>query len=143
MRVVKVKTAQSGFMLVAVLFLMLVVALLLVFLLRTGTETYVGGVLRIQQARAYQAAQAGLEWGLFNVGAGACPGVPTTTTLNLSEEDLSGFTVQVTISCDNSTYTEGASTITIIEIDSTASMGTYGTSHDFVSQQVSISVEGP
>ncbi len=136
---------QSGVVLVAALFLMLVIALLLIYMMRTSTETYWSGVLRIQQARAYQAAQAGLEWGLFNVNpavAGACPASPTTLTFAAADGDLAGFTVVVSCSLPAVPYMENGVVVPVFELDAVSTFGTYGTSADYVSQHLRISVEG-
>ena len=130
---------QKGFMLVAVMFLMVVVALLLVFLLRTGSENQWSSSLRLQEARAFQSANSGLEWAVHQLGSGACPASPTT--LNLSEADLAGF--QVIITCSSTSYTENTETITMFEVEVLAQKGIFGTSPDFVARQIRLTVEGP
>ena len=130
---------QKGFMLVASMFLMVVVALLLVFLLRTGSENQWSSALRIQEARAFQSANSGLEWAVHQLGSGVCPASPTT--LNLSEADLTGF--QVIITCSASSYTENTETITMFEVEVLAQKGIFGTSPDFVARQIRLTVEGP
>jgi len=130
---------HHGFTLVAALFLMVVISLLLVFLLRTGSENQWSSALRVQEARAFQAASSGLEWAVHQLSGGACPASPTT--LNLSEADLTGF--QVIVTCTSSSYTENLTVITMFEIDSLAQKGSYGTSPDFVARQISLTVEGP
>lgn len=137
---------SQGVILVAALFLMLVVALLVVYLLRTGSETYWSGVLRIQQARAYQAAQAGLEWGLHQINpatsGGACPAGANPRTINFTgtDGDLAGFKVIVT--CTATPYNELTGAVTVYELDAVSSFGTFGSSPDYVSQHLKISVEG-
>jgi len=132
--------------LVAALFLMLVVALLIVYMMRTGTETYWSGVLRIEQARAYQAAQAGLEWELNRVNpvvsAGACPAGPNPRTIafGATEGDLSGF--QVVVTCTATGYLENGVAVTVFELDAVSSKGVLGTSPDYISSHLRISVEG-
>lgn len=134
---------QSGVILVAALFLMLVVALLIVYMMRTSSETYWAGVLRIQQARAFQAAQAGLERGLNLVdpaiSGGTCP-APVTINFGASDADLAGFSVAV--SCSLIIYSENGVDVDIFEIEAISTFGTYGISPDYVSQQLRISVEG-
>ncbi len=142
----KVFYRVRGVVLVAALFLMLVVALLIVYMMRTSTETYWSGVLRMEQARAYQAAQAGLEWGLNRVNplvsGGACPvgANPRTLVFGSSEGDLSGF--QVVISCNAVGYMENGIAITVFELDAVSSKGIFGSSPDYVSHHLKISVEG-
>ncbi len=136
----KIKTeTQQGFTLVAALFLMVVVSLLLVFLLRTGSENQWSSALRIQEARAFQSASSGLEWALHQLGSGACPASPTT--ISFTEADLEGF--RVTVTCSSTNYTEDTETITMFELEALAQRGTYGTSPDFVARQLRLTVEGP
>jgi MSHA biogenesis protein MshP len=130
---------QQGFTLVAALFLMVVVALLLVFLLRTGSENQWSSSLRIQEARAFQSANSGLEWAVHQLGSGACPASPTT--LNLSEADLNGF--QVIVTCSSAIYMENTDTVTMFEIEALAQRGIFGTSPDFVARKLQLTVEGP
>lgn len=131
--------AQSGFILVAAIFLMMVVALLLVFLLRTGSDNQWSSSIRIQEARAFQAATSGLEWGVYQLNSGACPASPTI--LNLNEADLSGFSVS--ISCNQNDYTENGSVVSIFELDALATFGVYGSTPDFISRHLRLTVEGP
>jgi len=130
---------QAGFILVAAIFLMLVVALLLTFLLRTGAENQWSSSLRLQEARAFQAASSGLEWGVYQLNGGVCPTSPTI--LNLNEADLNGFTV--TLRCNQNNYTEEGKVISIFELDALATLGNYGTSADFISRHLQLTVEGP
>ena len=61
-----------GFGLVAALFLIIVVTLVVVAMARLSAVQHGSNSLAIQQARAYQAARAGLEWGIsraFNASA--------------------------------------------------------------------------
>ncbi len=131
--------SQQGFTLIAAIFLMVVISLLLVFLLRTGSENQWSSALRIQEARAFQSATSGLEWAIYRLGSGACPASPTT--INFSEADLDGF--QVTIRCSSTSYTENTETVTIFELEALAQKGSYGVSPDFVARQLRITVEGP
>ncbi len=130
---------QRGFTLVASIFLMVVVALLLVFLLRTGTESQWSSSLRIQEARAFQSASSGLEWVIHQLGSGTCPASPTT--LSLTEADLNGFQVRVT--CSSNNFTENGETVTMFEVEALAQKGIYGSSPDFVARQLQLTVEGP
>ncbi len=130
---------QNGFILVAAIFLMMVVALLLVFLLRTGSDNQWSSSIRIQEARAFQAASSGLEWGVYQLNGGTCPASPTI--LNLNEADLTGFSVS--ISCSRNDYTENGSVVSIFELDALATFGVYGASPDFISRHLRLTVEGP
>ena len=119
-----------GFSLVAVLFLIVVIAALGAFAVRIGAGQQQTVNLALLGARALAAANSGVEWGANQaVKYGSCAG----TTLNLSEAALSGFTVTVT--CASSAHAEGGSTVTVFRINARAQAGTYGTP-DYVSRQV-------
>lgn len=82
-----------GFALFSAIFILVVLAALGAFILNISSSQQLGSALDLQGARAYQAARAGIEWGLFRqLQAGSCAGatnfVPAATT-------LSGFTVSV------------------------------------------------
>lgn len=64
---------EKGFSLIAALFVMIVVALTVVAMARLSVTTSGTLSLSIQQARAYQAARAGLEWAIREaVKDGSC-----------------------------------------------------------------------
>lgn len=91
---------ERGFSLVAALFVMVVVALAVVAMARLSVSTSGTLSLAIQQARAYQAARAGLEWGIRKaVKEGSCQG---SASLVL-EGGLSEFT-GVVVSCRRVMY---------------------------------------
>ncbi len=127
---------SSGFGLVAALFLMIVVTLVILAMARLSATQHGTSSLAIQQARAYQAARAGLEWGIARVmGGGACSaGAPS-----LAASGLSDFTVGVT--CASSTYVEGTGSVTIYQLTATAQNGTPGDRPDYAYRQLSAVVE--
>jgi len=93
---------ERGFSLIAALFVMVVVALAVVAMARLSVSTNGTISLAIQQARAYQAARAGLEWGIRKaVKDGFC--MPSTSVA--LDGDLSDFS-GVVVSCKQLTYAE-------------------------------------
>jgi len=104
-------TRAAGFSIVAAIFLLVVLAALGAFILNVSSNQQIGSALDVQGARAYQAARAGIEWGVFQVQATpaynfghaplpnpntrACPASPTSFALPVSAVTLSGFTVTV------------------------------------------------
>lgn len=79
---------QRGFGLVAALFLIVVIAGVIAAMARLAATQHATGSLAIQQARAYQAARAGIEWGIARaMTAGECA--------SRSSLDLPAFKVQV------------------------------------------------
>ncbi len=110
-----------GFALIPALFLIVVLGALALVAIRVGTGQQQAVIMSLQQARALAAAQAGIEWGAYQAVNGSC--VPSTT-LNLTEAALSGFTV--TITCAATTFANGAATSSSYVLLSTATTGTYG-----------------
>lgn len=86
---------SAGAGLVTAIFLLVVLAGLAVALVSIFTSQRQGLLLDEQGARAYQAARAGIEWGLFQRlrGTGCVAGA--THPVALSGEVLGGFTVGV------------------------------------------------
>lgn len=114
--------AAGGFALVPALFLIVVLGALALVAIRVGTAQQQAVTLALEEARALAAAQAGIEWGAYeSLDAGSCT---ASTTLNLSEAALAGYTVVVT--CTAQTFANGASTATSYVLQSTATTGTYG-----------------
>ena len=131
------QTKQRGVSLVAVIFLITVLALSIVFMQRLSNVSVATNTFGIQGARAWQAAQAGAEWGVFQVLNSGCPA--PSSTFNLTESALTGFTVQV--DCQASTYSEEGSTVTLYRLDVLSTYGTVGTTPDFASRRIQLTVE--
>ena len=87
---------SAGAGLVTAIFLLVVLAGLAVAMVSIFTAQRQGMLLDEQGVRAYQAARAGIEWGLFQRlrGTGCAPGA--THPVALSGDVLGGFTVGVT-----------------------------------------------
>ncbi|MCX7165038.1 MAG: hypothetical protein NTV11_02040 [Rhodocyclales bacterium] len=99
----------EGFAIVSAIFILVVLAALGAFVLNISTNQQIGSALDVQGVRAYQAARAGIEWGLYRVQATpaynfgyasadpntrACPAA--ITSFPLAAPTLAGFTVTVT-----------------------------------------------
>ncbi|MCX7156856.1 MAG: pilus assembly PilX N-terminal domain-containing protein [Rhodocyclales bacterium] len=67
-----------GFAIVSAIFILVVLAALGAFIMSISTSQQIGSALDVQGVRAYQAARAGLEWGLYKVqeSAAAAPAAP-------------------------------------------------------------------
>lgn len=90
---------QRGFALVSAIFILVVLAALGGFIVTISTSQHIGGALDVQGARAYQAARAGVEWGVYQVlkvNTNACPAA--STNLPALAADLAEFGVTVTCS---------------------------------------------
>lgn len=56
-----------GFAIVSAIFILVVLAALGAFIVNISTSQQIGSALDVQGVRAYQAAHAGIEWGLYRV----------------------------------------------------------------------------
>lgn len=94
-----------GFAAVAAIVILVILAILAAGLVKLGTAQQVTSAQDVLSARAWQAARAGNEWGLYRAlrpsGANFCDGTPQT--LNLSV--VAGF--RVTVSCTAQPFNEG------------------------------------
>ena len=139
MRLLRVNKKQSqGFSLVAVIFIITVLAVAVVFLQRITNVSVATNNLAMQGSRAWQAVEAGSEWGIYQVTQGGCPAA--STTFSLTEQSLKGF--DVTVGCTTSTHNEQGVTITLYFLEVFAKSGILGISPDYVSRKVSLIVEG-
>jgi len=111
---------ERGFALVAALFLMVIIALVVATMSRLSVNQHVAGDLALQQARAYQAARAGLEWGINHVLAtGAC----ASGNVDMAGGTLSDFTVS--LGCSRRVYTdETGAAFSLFRLEATAGNGT-------------------
>jgi len=88
---------ERGFAIIAAIFILVVFSVLGAAMVTMTTVANEKTTLDVQQARAFRAAQAGLEWGFYQIrkaNASAC----TATGINvaLDANTLNGFTVTVT-----------------------------------------------
>ena len=145
-----------GFLVISAVFLVVVLAALVGYLMTTSTTSQASSAADQNSARAYQAARAGVEWGLYLVsasgpsGAGTlktdCGSGATTKTLAPGASTLSTFTV--TVSCASAAYTEGGNTVRRYSITSNACNDPNAgacpnnatTSGTYIDREVSVSV---
>lgn len=138
MRLDPSRRRTAGFGLVAALFLIVVVTLLVITMARLSTVQHGSTSLAIQQARAYQAARAGLEWGISQAAA---PGkVCASGTPDMAGSGLAEFSVSV--SCNSASYTDNeGNPVQIFRFTSTAQNGVPGGRPDYAYRQLSAVVE--
>ena len=122
----------AGFTIVTAIFLIVVLAALGAFVATVSGLHHSSSALDLQGTRAYQAARAGIAWGAYQVlqntaggFATACNtatyGSPTSQSLSGLGGTLSPFSVTVT--CGSSSNSEGAATVIVYQIVSTATAG--------------------
>jgi MSHA biogenesis protein MshP len=86
---------NTGVGLVTAIFLLVVLSGLAVAVVAISSAQHVTSALDVQGARAYQAARAGIEWGLFqSLRNGSC--IPNTSFALPATSSLNGFVVTVT-----------------------------------------------
>jgi len=106
---------SRGFTLVSAIFLLVVLAALGAAILVVSTTQQVGSALDVQGSRIYQAARAGIEWGVYKrTRSSSC--AASTSFAFATAPTLSG--IAVTVTC--STSTDGSGGPTVYEIQSTA-----------------------
>ena len=123
---------QTGFTLAAAIFLVVVLAALGAFAVTVSGLNQGSSALDLQGSRAYQAARAGIEWGAYQVLQNTAGAFATTcnaaTYAGSTSQSLSGLggtlsPFSVTVTCGSSSYPEGAGTVVVYQIVSTATAG--------------------
>jgi MSHA biogenesis protein MshP len=134
----KTVRAQTGFTLIAAIFLLVVVASLVVYMTNIRVVQQTTVVYGLQGARAIMAARSGLEWGISRAIVGGSCAASTSFT----DPALAGFNVEV--QCSQTTHTEGTAIVPIYRLSAIASSGGYG-SLDYVQRRlrVTVSVDPP
>ena len=106
----------TGFAIISAIFILVVLAALGGFVLHMSAGQQMGSALDLQGVRAYQAARAGLEWGLYRqLRAGSCAGA---TSFVPAASSFAGFTV--TVDCVATADPGGFSGPTVYTITATA-----------------------
>jgi MSHA biogenesis protein MshP len=120
-----------GFAIVSAIFILVVLAALGAFIVNISTSQQIGSALDVQGVRAYQAARAGIEWGLYQVQASVgynfgytstnpndrtCPASPVS--FSLAGSTFSGF--MVTVVCTPTSDPGGFGGPTVYSITATA-----------------------
>jgi MSHA biogenesis protein MshP len=116
---------QNGFLVIAAVFLVVVLAALVGYLMTASTTSQAASAADLNSARAYQAARAGIEWGAFQIrrdpGGGtfkpACEAGTATFDLTFGST-LGAFTARVT--CTSASLSEGGTAVRAYRIVSNA-----------------------
>jgi MSHA biogenesis protein MshP len=107
---------QSGISVIAGIFLLLLMAVLAAVMANLVSTSHINMAADIGGARAYQAARAGAEWGMFQLDPNAQgAGLPACVS---GAPALPGYAVAVT--CAAQDYTESGRQIRIYRITSVA-----------------------
>jgi MSHA biogenesis protein MshP len=135
---------QRGFAMIAAIFLLVVLAGLGVGMANFSLLQHTSSAMDVQGARAYQAARAGIEWGLYQslvLTLATCPAGPTSF-VPATAPTLAGFTVTVT--CVTTTNASAVPPVTVMQLTSIACnepngghcTGAGGTREEYVQRSV-------
>lgn len=114
---------QHGITLIGAIFVLIIVSLLGTYLLSIAGVQRQTSLLALQSARAYQVANAGIEWGM-STGCSALAAGASSTPPPFS---IDNFTVTVMLTADdNNPYNEQGLITSICQINSTAEYSVYG-----------------
>lgn len=119
---------QRGFGAIMAIVVLVILASLAAAMAKFGTSQQLTSAQDVLSARAWAAARAGNEWGLFKALSTTTPADTWKTCSNLSQTlDLTAETgFRVTVTCNSTTYNEGESSpgtpvvVRVFQIESTA-----------------------
>jgi MSHA biogenesis protein MshP len=126
---------QKGFTIVQAVFVLVVLGMLGAYMITMSTVQQATSTQALMQARAYQAARAGLEWGIAKAPDGA--------TSDSFVVDGTGCEVEVTIGSDsNNPYKEGIDEFNIYHITANAAYPDIGAieNSDYVSRRLEVTI---
>ena len=132
---------QRGFTLVMTIFMVVVLSLLGSYMVRLNKVQLATEVYALQNARAYQAAKAGLGWASATLmvqtsNDQGCNNINMTSTNPLILPAMAGFTMTLTCTqFPNKLYQENQGAYYIYLIQSRSEWGAYN-SEDYVSRQL-------
>jgi MSHA biogenesis protein MshP len=148
MSTIRRRPAAHGFALASAIFILVVLAALAVGITLLTTQSQVGLARDLLGSRAYAAARAGLDWGVYGVldplnttatsGAAALPNCPGAAPPNVcpvaaspassimpagpfASSVLAGYTV--TLQCSCADFTEAGRNVRVFQLKSTATSG--------------------
>jgi len=135
---------QRGFSLISAIFLLVVIAALGTFAVTLSTTQQQSAALDVLGSRAYQASRAGIEWGAYQVLPASAAAFATNCRVGATSQvvsplpnTLAGFNVNV--QCSATSHVEGAPTLWVYSLTSTAKQGTVATP-DYVERQMSVTI---
>ena len=127
--------SMRGFSLPTAIFLLVILALLGAFMVSMSTNQAITSTQDLQGARAYRAAQGGLQRALFSLKAATtCAGFPLALTVD-------GFSVAVSCSTPATPHDEGGTSRYIFWVTSTATAGGAIGSIAYVERELNTFVE--
>jgi len=124
---------QKGITLIGAIFVLIIVSLLGTYLVKIYSVQQKTSILALQTARAYQTANAGIEWGIANIiNNGNC--IPSTT-LTPTFDNFS-----VTVSCQQlGSYTENTKTKNVYLVTAKSEYSVYS-NPDYISRRMQTTI---
>jgi len=136
---------NNGFALIAVIFLMVIMAGAVLMMGRLSDMQQAERNLEVLGARANSAAKSALQWAVYRLSdndAYFCNTATTSVTAptwTLDEGSLKGF--DVTLTCNKTEFAQGLTTITTYALTAAASYNTYDGDAEYVYRKVSAVIE--
>jgi MSHA biogenesis protein MshP len=134
---------QRGVSIITAIFLLLLMASLAAFMANIISVAHVNVAADVGGSRAYQAARAGVEWGMFQLDPNAQSGsLPTCTTASGTITAIPNHSVVVTCTpypSDSTVYQEGNRQVRIFKIIAKATA--LGVKAPGIERQVEVTIE--
>jgi MSHA biogenesis protein MshP len=111
---------QRGFSLIMAIFLIVVLGGIAVFIGRVSTMQHQSSALDEEGAMAYQAARAGIEWGVYQAIVSSSCAASTSFKLAVPTTPASTVDYTVDVACTQTQATEGSTLIDVYQITATA-----------------------
>jgi MSHA biogenesis protein MshP len=143
------RSRQRGVSIISAIFMLLLFAAIAAFMVSMVSTANITSAQDVQGARAYQAAQAGVEWGLFqmdpNGSTAALPDCFAPSPTVLPAAAIPGFSVSVLCTsyplASATSYAEAGRTIRIFQFVATATVAGALVPPAAVERQVTVRVE--
>ncbi|MFQ5659793.1 MAG: hypothetical protein ACE5GZ_05160 [Gammaproteobacteria bacterium] len=132
------KQLQTGFSLIAAIFLIVVVAALGTFMVTIGTTQQQTSLFSVLGTRALFAADSGMQWAIhFVVTNNACL-IPPNDSFTLVGGAAAGYDIK--LGCAVTNVDEGPDNYNVFQLSATGSRGGVFGAQDFVSRTIRASV---
>jgi MSHA biogenesis protein MshP len=124
---------QKGITLIGAIFVLIIVSLLGTYMVKIYSVQQKTSILALQSARAYQTANAGIEWGIANVvNNGSCV---ASTSLTPNIDNFS-----VTVTCQHlGSYSENINTKSVYLITAKSEYSDYS-NPDYISRRMQTTI---
>ena len=127
---------QGGFSIVMAIFILVVLSLLGSYMVNLSGVQHATSTYAIQGARAYQAARAGVEWGIARISAGGvCSDITAASPISFA--DINNFSVS--LACTSQAYSEGIENPVVYKITALSEFGAYN-SANYISRNIEVSI---